>query len=202
MAAADREVVDAQYRDLPDLGQRLGADQPGVTRGLKRQGIAVGRRVVTRLMRAKRHHRDNPAQAAEPDQDRFQSGHGPGSDPARLQRADTAAHRNGLPAGNAIMHTDRGSQYHAKIYCSTLQRLDIRQNTGRTGSYLDGAESFFATIKTEIGTDSWPDRTSARRGRILGPAHLRWSLRATIAACRKTTDKRGGRILLTPGPRW
>lgn len=25
------------------------------------------------------------------------------------------------------------------------------------------AESFFATIKAEIGTDSWPDRTSARR---------------------------------------
>ena len=41
----------------------------------------------------------------------------------------------------------------------------IRQSTSRTGSCLDGAaaESFFATIKTEIGTASWPDRASARR---------------------------------------
>lgn len=28
--------------------------------------------------------------------------------------AITAAHRTGLVAGNAIMHTDRGGQYHAK----------------------------------------------------------------------------------------
>jgi putative transposase len=79
--------------------------------------------------------------------------------------AITAAHRSGLLAGNAVMHTDRGSQYHARAYRSTLQRLDIRQSTGRTGSCLDGAaaESFFATIKAETGTDTWPDRASARR---------------------------------------
>ena len=63
------------------------------------------------------------------------------------------------------MHTDRGGQYFAKEYQRLLRRLDIRQSTSRTGSCLDGAaaESFFATIKTEIGTDSWPDKTSARR---------------------------------------
>ena len=35
----------------------------------------------------------------------------------------------------------------------------------RTGSCLDGAaaESFFATIKAETGTDGWPDRATARR---------------------------------------
>ena len=79
--------------------------------------------------------------------------------------AVTAAHRTGLVAGNAIMHTDRGAQYHAKAYRSCLRRLEIRQSTGRTGSCLDGAaaESFFATIKTEIGVDRWPDRASARR---------------------------------------
>jgi transposase InsO family protein len=56
------------------------------------------------------------------------------------------------------------SQYHAKAYRNLLQRLDIRQSTSRTGSCLDGAaaESFFATIKTEIGTEYWPDRASAR----------------------------------------
>jgi len=79
--------------------------------------------------------------------------------------AITTAHRTGLVAGNAIMHTDRGSQYHAKAYRCVLRRLEIRQSTSRTGSCLDGAaaESFFATIKTEIGADSWPDRASARR---------------------------------------
>jgi putative transposase len=79
--------------------------------------------------------------------------------------AITAAHRTGLVAGNAIMHTDRGAQYHAKAYRSCLRRLEIRQSTGRTGSCLDGAaaESFFATIKAEIGVDIWPDRASARR---------------------------------------
>ena len=79
--------------------------------------------------------------------------------------AITAAHRAGLIAGNAIMHTDRGGQYHASAYRNALKRLEIRQSTGRTGSCLDGAaaESFFATVKTEIGMASWPDRASARR---------------------------------------
>jgi putative transposase len=79
--------------------------------------------------------------------------------------AITAAHRTGLVAGNAIMHSDRGGQYHAKAYRNVLRRLSMRQSTSRTGSCLDGAaaESFFATIKTEIGVDSWSDRATARR---------------------------------------
>ena len=78
--------------------------------------------------------------------------------------AITAAHDAGLVAGNAIMHADRGSQYHSRSYRNALRRLEIRQSTSRTGSCLDdaAAESFFATIKTEIGVASWPDRVSAR----------------------------------------
>jgi putative transposase len=77
----------------------------------------------------------------------------------------TSACRTGIVAGNAIMHTDGGSQYHSKVYRHCLRRLEIRQSTSRTGSCLDGAaaESFFATLKTEIGVDFWPDRASARR---------------------------------------
>ena len=43
--------------------------------------------------------------------------------------------------------------------------MDIRQSTSRIGSCLDGAaaESFFATLKVEIGVDCWPDRVTARR---------------------------------------
>jgi transposase InsO family protein len=79
--------------------------------------------------------------------------------------AITLAHQTGLVAGSAIMHTDRGSQYHSLTYRNTLRRLEIRPSTSRTGSCLDGAaaESFFATIKTEIGVETWPDRASARR---------------------------------------
>jgi putative transposase len=79
--------------------------------------------------------------------------------------AITNAHRTRLVAGNAIMHTGRGSQYHSKACRNALQRLEIRQSTSRTGSCLDGAaaESFFATLKTEIGIDTWPDRATARR---------------------------------------
>jgi transposase InsO family protein len=45
-----------------------------------------------------------------------------------------------------------------------LRHLEIRQSTSRTGSCLDGAaaESFFATIKAEIGVGFWSDRASAR----------------------------------------
>jgi transposase InsO family protein len=52
-----------------------------------------------------------------------------------------------------------------RSYCNALQQLEIRQSTSRTGSCLDGAaaESFFATIKAEIGAEAWPDRASARR---------------------------------------
>jgi putative transposase len=79
--------------------------------------------------------------------------------------AITRAHRSGVVAGNAIMHTDRGSQYHWRAYRNALRRLEVRQSTSRTGSCLDGAaaESFFATLKTEIGIDVWPDRASALR---------------------------------------
>ena len=79
--------------------------------------------------------------------------------------AITMAHRTGLVAGNAIMHTDRGSQYHSTAYRRALKRLGIRQSTSRTGSCLDGAaaESFFAGVEAEIGTESWPDRAAARR---------------------------------------
>jgi len=108
--------------------------------------------------------------------------------------AITTAHRAGLAAGNAIMHTDRGSQYHSRSCRNALRRLGIRQSTSRTGSCLDGApaESFFATIKAEIGIRFWPDRASAQRdieswitshnGRRLHSALGYWTLSETRRA--------------------
>jgi transposase InsO family protein len=56
-------------------------------------------------------------------------------------------------------------RYHSKSYRNALGRLEIRPSTSHTGSCLDGAaaESFFATLKAEIGTEFWPDRAAARR---------------------------------------
>ncbi len=183
--------------------------------GRERQGVEVGRRRVTRLMRehgiqgvTRRRRRNlkkpDTGAAAVPDLIRrdftapipglrltgeiscFPTGEGwlylatvldlcsreligyaiaPHMRAGLAVEAITAAHRTGLVAGNAIMHTDRGSQYHSTAHRNALQRLEIRQSTSRTGSCLDdaAAESFFATIKAEIGADSWPDRASARR---------------------------------------
>lgn len=76
--------------------------------------------------------------------------------------AISAADRTGLVPGNAIMGTDRGSQYHSKKYKTVLRRLEIRQSTTRTGSCPDGAaaESFFATI-AEMTTYGHLPSTSA-----------------------------------------
>jgi transposase InsO family protein len=63
------------------------------------------------------------------------------------------AHRRGLVRPGAIFHSDRGSQYTSAMFRITLTRLDMRPSMGRTGSCYDNAvaESFFASLKAEIG---------------------------------------------------
>ena len=68
--------------------------------------------------------------------------------------AITAAHRTGLVAGNAIMHTDRGGQYHAKAYRSVLRRLEMRQSTSRCA-----CRQFIRAAQRSYGlTLAWSDR--------------------------------------------
>lgn len=79
--------------------------------------------------------------------------------------AVTLAHRRGLVDPQAIFHSDRGSQYTSTQFRTTLTSLNMRPSMGRVGSCYDNAvaESFFATLKAEIGTRVWATRADARR---------------------------------------
>jgi putative transposase len=89
---------------------------------------------------------------------------------AEVQRAELVVDAISMAAARAaltdeaIFHSDRGSQYTAAAFRQTLADLGIRQSMGRVGSCFDNAvaESFFATLKTEIGTRVWPTRAAAR----------------------------------------
>jgi putative transposase len=72
---------------------------------------------------------------------------------------------NGGRLHGAIFHSDRGSQYTSSEYRQLCERLGVRQSMGRTGVCWDNAvaESFFATLKTElIYTTSWPTKAKTR----------------------------------------
>ena len=57
----------------------------------------------------------------------------------------------GYVAGNAIFHSDRGSQYTSSLFAAWAKAHDVRLSVGRTGSCHDNAvaESFFGTLKNE-----------------------------------------------------
>jgi transposase InsO family protein len=94
------------------------------------------------------------------------------------------AYIGGHTAGNAIFHTDRGSQYTSRQFRGVLAELDIRQSAGRTGSCFDNAaaESFFAVLKAEIGTTVWETRAAARQDvfRWIAEYYNRERLHSTI----------------------
>jgi transposase InsO family protein len=75
------------------------------------------------------------------------------------------AHRRGLVDADAIFHSDRGSQYTSTEFRTKLTALRMRPSMGRVGSCYDNAvaESFFASLKAEIGTRVWATRAEARR---------------------------------------
>jgi len=79
--------------------------------------------------------------------------------------AVTLAHGRGLVERRAIFHSDRGSQYTSAEFRATLTTIHMRASMGRVGSCYDNAvaESFFATLKSEIGTRVWATRAEARR---------------------------------------
>jgi transposase InsO family protein len=64
-----------------------------------------------------------------------------------------------------IFHSDRGSTYMSDPYGTACRRLGLRRSAGRTGSCLDNAvaESFFASLKGELGQRRFATRAEARR---------------------------------------
>ena len=70
------------------------------------------------------------------------------------------------PARTLLHHTDRGSQYTAASYQVILAAHGITASMSRAGDCYDNAmaESFFATLKTElIDRQPWPSRRAARQ---------------------------------------
>ena len=60
--------------------------------------------------------------------------------------------RRSLVKRNAIVHTDRGSQYASNEYRALLRRCNLRQSMSAKGNCYDNAqaESFFSRFKTEL----------------------------------------------------
>ena len=70
------------------------------------------------------------------------------------------------PAPGLIFHSDRGCQYTSDQYARLATTHGIRLSVGRRGQCWDNAvaESFFATIKTELlHRRAWPTHETARQ---------------------------------------
>ena len=70
------------------------------------------------------------------------------------------------PTGPVIFHSDCGCQYTSTQYARLADQLGVRLSVGRRGQCWDNAvaESFFATIKTELlDRQSWPTRARAHK---------------------------------------
>ena len=75
------------------------------------------------------------------------------------------AEGRGYVAGNAVFHSDRGSQYTSLLLAGWAAEHDVRLSVGRTGSCHDNAvaKSFFGTLKNEMyHLRSFATRSEAR----------------------------------------
>ena len=75
------------------------------------------------------------------------------------------AHQGGYVAGNAVFHSDRGTQYTSTEFSDVARCLDVRLSVGRTGSCHDNAvaESWFSMLKNEMyDRQDFPTRARAR----------------------------------------
>ncbi|MEU6708576.1 IS3 family transposase [Streptomyces wuyuanensis] len=76
-----------------------------------------------------------------------------------------AACRTRRPTGPVVFHSDRGCQYTSRELASLAGKFNVLLSVGRTGQCWDNAlaESFFSTLKNELGdARPWPTRSAAR----------------------------------------
>ncbi|WP_329449181.1 IS3 family transposase (plasmid) [Streptomyces sp. NBC_01426] len=76
----------------------------------------------------------------------------------------TAACHTRRPTGPVIFHSDRGCQYTSRELATLAGGLGTMLSVGRTGQCWDNAlaESFFSTLKNELGDSRpWPSRAAA-----------------------------------------
>jgi transposase InsO family protein len=70
------------------------------------------------------------------------------------------------PGRGVIFHSDRGCQYTSGQYARVADETGVRLSVGRKGQCWDNAvaESFFATIKTEmLDREPWPTKAKAHK---------------------------------------
>jgi transposase InsO family protein len=70
------------------------------------------------------------------------------------------------PDRGVIFHSDRGCQYTSVQYARAAEEVGVRLSVGRKGQCWDNAvaESFFATIKTEmLDRQPWPTKAKAHK---------------------------------------
>jgi transposase InsO family protein len=83
-----------------------------------------------------------------------------------VARALTTAVHARRPEPGVIFHSDRGCQYTSAQHTALAGRLDVRLSVGGKGQCWDNAvaESFFATIKTELlDRHPWPTKAMAHK---------------------------------------
>ena len=81
-----------------------------------------------------------------------------------IAEALTDAVNRRRPAPGVVFHSDRGCQYTSVQYANLARDLGVTLSVGRKGQCWDNAvaESFFATVKTElIHRRAWPTRKAA-----------------------------------------
>jgi transposase InsO family protein len=78
--------------------------------------------------------------------------------------AITAAIRNRRSTSKVLFHSDRGSQYASEDFRALLKEHGIRASMSRKAECWDNAvvESFFGTMKMELGDPIWESRAAAR----------------------------------------
>ncbi len=85
-------------------------------------------------------------------------------DSALVTAALSSAIKRREPPSSLMFHSDRGSQYVSDDFINVVRKNGIAQSMSRKGNCWDNSvsESFFGTLKSELGDPVWVTRDAAR----------------------------------------